>query len=251
MVLLKLKCDPGSEQATLSVRITTAAPNLSLSSLKSEASEPVLNIQIHVRCQWSTNPSRPITILTAGTILDNKKPEAGYMDSLALGMLGAGLVCTNAQERKYISLGYFRVHRARQEGDDSPNLGERPDISFLTIPSQASGEEAVISHTLTAGRLFAFSDKFTADDVHKGEQYSITLRDDYVGTTWWCWGGLNGELKEKKMHAFSEGVSLTGYAEKPSQEEIEKEGWVCGEDVSQLRFVVEEGGDACAVEIVD
>jgi hypothetical protein len=179
------------------------------------------------------------------------KPEEGHMDNLALGMLGPGLVCKDAEEPKNISLGFFKIHRAREDGDDASNLYQRPEASFITVPSQDSGEEVTINHALTSTRLFAYSKKVSAENVTVGEKYSISLRDDYVGTTWWCWGGLDEDLKGKKLHAFSEGICMTGIYNKPSEEEIEKEGWVCGEDVAQLKFVIEEGGGNCSVEVIE
>ncbi|KAF2797952.1 hypothetical protein K505DRAFT_322182 [Melanomma pulvis-pyrius CBS 109.77] len=67
---------------------------------------------------------------------------------------------------------------------------------------------------------------------------------------WWCWGDLEGELKGRKLHSFSEGLCLAGNEKKPSEEEIDKEGWVTGEDISQLKFKLEEGGESCEVEVV-
>lgn len=254
MVLMKLRpCDPGDEQATISVRMATSKPTLSLSSsLKATSEESVLEIKVHLRCVSSKQPSRPITIATTGSMFDHTKPEAGNLDNLAQGML-PGLVCTKADSgnSKVISLGNFRVHHARQDGDDYANLGERPGSAFITIPSHDSGEEAIVTHTLTSERLFAFSEKVKAEDLAVGEKYSMHLREDYVGTCWWCWGDLEGDLKGKKFHAWSEGFCLTGFDKKPSDEEIEKENWVLGEDVARLKFAIEEGGRDCSVEVVE
>lgn len=250
MVLLKLRCDPGAEQATIGVRITTSTPTLSLSRLESDLTEPIVTIQVHLRCLSSTDPSKSVTLFTSGTIFDNTKPEEGHMDNLALGMLGAGLVCTGAGETKRISLGFFKVHRARQGNDDTSDLRQRPDAAFVTVPPMSSGEEVVVSYALTSARLFAYSKQVTAEDLVEGEKYSIDLNEDYVGTTWWCWGALDKDLKNKKLHAFSEGVCMFGMAKRPTEEEMEAEGWVCGEDVSQLKFSIEEGGGNCSVKVV-
>lgn len=251
MVLIKLRCTPGSEQATIGVRVTTAAPSLSLSQLKSKSTEPILNIRVHLRCLSSMEPSRAITILTSGTIFDNAKPTEGYMDNLALGMLGAGLVCKSGEETKNISLGFFKVHRARQDGDDASDLRQRPRAAFVTVPSLDSGEEVSIDHALTSDRLFVYSDNLTAENLTVGEKYSINLRDDYVGTTWWCWGALDGNLRGKKLHAFSEGICMTGMNERPTDAEIEAENWVCGEDISQLVFVTKEDEGHCSIQVTE
>jgi hypothetical protein len=172
------------------------------------------------------------------------------MDNLALDRIGA-LACNKTQDgsQKVILLGYFKVHRARQDGDDAPDLRERPDWGFVTVSAQDSGEEAVVTHTLTSERLFAYSEKMTRDDLVVGDEYNIALRQDYVGTTWWCWGGLEDELKEKKLCALSRGTSLIWSRDPPAEEEAENEGWVLGEDSTQLKFVVGEGGESCSLEV--
>lgn len=253
MVVVKLRCRPEDEKLTIGVRMTTSQPAISLSTLNSTSTEPVLEIQIYLRCLSSVQPSRPTTFCTSGTIFDINKPEGGHMDTLALGMLGPGLVCSDAQGggRKAISLGYFRVHRARQDNDDAVNLLDRPDITFITVPSQDSGEEATVTHTLSAERLFAYAEKITPEDLKLGERYGLRLQDDYIGAMWWCWGDLEGELKGRKLHSFSEGICLAGSEKKPSEEEIDKEGWVTGGNISQLVFKMEEGGESCQVEIVE
>ena len=117
MVLFKLECRPGDEQANIGIRITTSHPELSLSSLKTPTpTKAILEIQIHLRCLSLTQPSRAITISTLGSIFDNTKPGHGHIDNLAQGMLGAGLVCndaTSSSDKKIVSFGYFKVYRAR------------------------------------------------------------------------------------------------------------------------------------------
>ncbi|KAF2198736.1 hypothetical protein GQ43DRAFT_377938 [Delitschia confertaspora ATCC 74209] len=254
MVFMKMHCDPEDEKATIGVRMTTSKPTLSSSDLKSTTStEPVLEIQIHARCLSSVYPSRPITFCTSNSIFDTHKPDFGHMDNLALGMLGPGLVCSDRKSGnpKAISLGFFKVHRARQDGDDALNLYDRPDAHFITVPSQDSGEEVVVTHTLSSERLFAYAEGITPEEVKVGEKYDITLRRGYAGTMWWCWGDLEGCLKGKKLHAYSEGCLPTGYINKPSEAEIEKEGWVTGERTSELIFKIEEDGQSCQVEVVE
>jgi len=251
MVLFKLQCRPGEEQATIGVRISTICRDLSIKSLKSSSLRPVLEIQIHLRCLSSTQPSRPITISTSGTVFDNAKPEHGHMDNLAQGRLSGGLVCNQSRGNKVIPFGSFKVHRAHQDGDDAPDLRSRPDFYFLTIPAQESGEEVTVTHTLTSERLFAFAEKMTPNDLAVGETWNISLHEGYLGTTWWCWGSLGDDLKGKKFHAFSKGACFLWSGDGPDQEEVEKEGWVIGDDAAQLRFVVEDGGASYSVEVVE
>ncbi|KAF1967630.1 hypothetical protein BU23DRAFT_559270 [Bimuria novae-zelandiae CBS 107.79] len=107
------------------------------------------------------------------------------MDNLALGMLGPGLTCTTTPGKR-ISFGYFKIHRARQDNDNAPDLRDRPGAVFLTIPAQDTREEVVVKHTLTAERLFAYAYGKTADDLVVGEKYTASIHEGYVGATWWC-----------------------------------------------------------------
>ncbi|KAF2824131.1 hypothetical protein CC86DRAFT_326573, partial [Ophiobolus disseminans] len=237
MVMIKLRCKLGEEAATLCVRITTSSPTISLSALESQfnstSPSPILQLSIHISTKTSLHPSRPLTFCTSGTIFTTSRPAEGHIDALALGPLGPGLVHTKADgSHKSISLGNLRIHRARQANDSAPNLLERPDTSFITVPSQASGEECVVTHDISAARLFAFAEQVSPEDLRVGETYAVRLREDYLGTMWWCWGGLEGELKGRKLHAFSEGFCCAGGEERPSEEE----GWVIGEDVARLVF---------------
>jgi hypothetical protein len=261
MVIMKVRHEPGTEEATLSVRLTTATPTLSRSALQSSSvpqtsetpqtsTSPALRLQIHIRPTQSTNPSRPLTFCTSGTMLDTARPEHGHLDFLALGSAGPGLVCTKPDgSRKVISLGNFRVHRARQEGTDAVNLLDRPDTGFVSVPSLESGEELVLNHELSAERLFAYSEHVTPADLEIGETYRLSMEEDYIGTMWWCWGDLEGDLKGKKLHCFSEGFCIAGSEERPSEEEMQREGWITGEDVSKLVFEFEEGRNAWMVEV--
>jgi hypothetical protein len=58
-------------------------------------------------------------------------------------------------KKKAISLGYFRVHRARQDNDKATDLLQRPDTHFLTIPLMDSAKEMTFRHTLLSEQLFA------------------------------------------------------------------------------------------------
>jgi hypothetical protein len=238
MVFLRLNCHPGDEKATLGVSMTTSKPTLSLSALQASSSTPVLEIQIHIQCFSSVQPDQPLTFCTSGTIFNTAKPDYGHMDSLALGMFGPGLVCENLHngKRKIISFGYFRVHRARQDNDNSTDLRERPDYTFITVPAKSSENKVTITYSLTSARLFAYAEDMTPRDLEVGEAYSARLSNGHIGPLWWCWGSLDGELKGKRLHSFSEGFSVTGVGERPSDQEIESGGWVTGKDVSELIF---------------
>ncbi|KAF2124319.1 hypothetical protein P153DRAFT_435478 [Dothidotthia symphoricarpi CBS 119687] len=253
MVFIKFRCNPGDEKAILNIWMTTSQPILSLSALNTSSSTPVLEFQIHIQCVSSVHPDRPLTICTSGSILDETKPECGHMDQLALGKLSGGLVCSDATDgtRKVISFGFFYVHRARQDNDRATDLRKRPDVKFITVPAQESGKSVTVTHTLSSERLFAFAEKISPQDLNIGEKYSTTLSDRNIGTMWWCWGDLDNDLRGKKFHPFSEGFCCAGTEEKPSDEEIEKSGWVTGENVAKLKFELDAGRARCSVEVVE
>jgi len=174
------------------------------------------------------------------------------MDTLALGKLGPGLVCTHANgQRKVISLGNFRVHRARQDGDNATNLAERPDTHFVSVPSLDSGGDLVLTHEITSGRLFAHAEGITREDLQVGEKYEMGTSERHLGTMWWCWGDLDGDLEGIKLHCFSEGFCVAGEVERPGAEEVEREGWVTGQDVSRLVFGFGAWGRGCGITVVE
>ncbi|KAF2441557.1 hypothetical protein P171DRAFT_446420 [Karstenula rhodostoma CBS 690.94] len=252
MVLIKKICAPQDVQATLTVRLTTASPTVSLSSLRTSSSEPILEFHIYIRCNSSKQPTRPITISTQGTIFDDShRPEDGHMDNLALGMLGGGLTCATEAGLKRISFGYFKIHRARQDNGNALDLRDRPDAAFLTIPAQDTGDEVVVKHTLTSERLFAYADGRNVDDLLVGERYKAHLSDGYVGATWWRWGGLEDELKNKKLHPSTKKTIGRWGGEESDIGKLEKKGWVFGENRAQLVFEVEEGGGSCEIGIIE
>lgn len=64
--------------------LPTAQPNISTKALKVQPSDPLLDIQIQLRCLSSKQqPYRPSPISTSGSIFDNAKPEYGHLDNLA------------------------------------------------------------------------------------------------------------------------------------------------------------------------
>jgi hypothetical protein len=98
-----------------------------------------------------------------------------------------GFVCSNAPEaRKIISLGHFRVHRARQDNDEATNLLERPDVTFITVPAHGSGRAVTVTHSLSSERLLAYAEKISSDDLQVGEIYNTKLIGGYTGALLWC-----------------------------------------------------------------
>lgn len=235
MVLLKAKpCPLSSRQALLTLTLSTSSPTLSLSSPSpsSDANEEEdpFRLKISLRIEASAQPSRPITIATSDTVLDPA--------TLSQGSMGA-LQSTSDPSRK-ISLGNLRPH-IRHPDPPPVDMRQRPWLQFITIPAADADADAdpvlVISHDLPLSRIFKFESDLRKEDIKPGEEYSIGLDPAYVGTMWWCWGDLNGDLKDRKFSEWRkgwEGWNFGGGVEKPEKELVEKEEWVVGEDPEQL-----------------
>ncbi|KAK0654624.1 hypothetical protein DIS24_g5133 [Lasiodiplodia hormozganensis] len=117
-------------------------------------------------------------------------------DTLSRG--GAGLVSTTPNKR-HISLGRFISHiRVDNQSDD---IKERPFMHLLTIPADGAVE---VVHDFSISRIFRHEQRLTKDDV-VGESWKAYLNDGFIGATWWRWGDLEGDLKEKHLHIWHEG----------------------------------------------
>lgn len=63
-------------------------------------------------------------------------------------------------------------------------------------------------HNLPIRRMFRSGDRLTKDDLDAGEMYQFQINLGYLGTTWWCWGDLESDLKYKKLSAWQEGNQM-------------------------------------------
>ncbi|KAK7699637.1 hypothetical protein SLS57_012349 [Botryosphaeria dothidea] len=222
MVLVKRICSPERRKATIAVSATLSSATLSThASPEGQEPEPFqLRISLHIAA--STRPAQAITIRTDGTVFAPSHP-AGALDTLARGT--ASLASTSDPARG-ISLGRFFAHRARQP-DEPPDLRQRPATHLLTIP--AAGAVDVV-HALPLDRVFRHEDQLAAEDV-VGETWRLRLNDGFVGTTWWCWGALEGELREKRLSPWHEGMR----SEITPKPDVGDE-WVLGSDPAELVF---------------
>ena len=56
-----------------------------------------------------------------------------------------------------------------------------------------------------------------------------------MGTMWWCWGDLEGDLKGKKFSEWRKGWEGWNFGVKELEKDVvEREGWVVGEDPEEL-----------------
>ncbi|KAI9752550.1 MAG: hypothetical protein M4579_005587 [Chaenotheca gracillima] len=233
MVLLKLRCPPENRRALVAVSVSTSSPTLSLGAPE-DTSDP-FRLVINLRIAETTQPGRAITICTYGTVFAPADPDEG-LDTLARGTVG-GLISTSDAEKK-ISLGHFKPHQARRTDEKSPDLKERDWLHFLTIPGD--GTAVQVAHDMPLSRIFRYEDMVKREDVRPGESYKLQTNPDYTGTTWWCWGALEDDLKDRKLSAWQEGINFDR-AEKPDPDKVEKEGWVLGGNPAELTFEDQTG----------
>ncbi|KAL8951563.1 MAG: hypothetical protein Q9222_002473 [Ikaeria aurantiellina] len=92
----------------------------------------------------------------------------------------------------------YKIHR---RGPFAPNL--REDSDFITIPSLKSGEEVTVRHKVPVSSLHFWKKK---DDGYReevkpeqGEIWRVGHSEGGLGTFWWAWGDLEGELRDKKF----------------------------------------------------
>lgn len=229
MVLLKLRCNPEDIKATIAV--TFSASNLSLSS------DPALRLTIHLRILESTQ-DQPSPYVPIAQYVLLKKTWYPRVYS------GGGLRSTSNPNRR-ISLGMLRPHYARSSESPPVNLRER-NLEWVTIPATGlTGGETEVTHELSMSRLVAHAAdtvKEGGGELKTGERFKMHMSDGYIGTSWWCWGDLEGDLRDKPFHAWQKGINFLG-APFPA----DPDSWALGEDPSELKFEDHSGWVECKV----
>ncbi|KAI0384096.1 hypothetical protein F5Y04DRAFT_235712 [Hypomontagnella monticulosa] len=219
MVFVKFKVDPARTQAKIAVNLTTTTPQLSLSD-----ENATLDLKLSLRITSSKQEGRPVTLCVDKSVFQVSDPGEGGMDMFSRGAFG---IIRNADlSRRGISLGYFKVHEARR--DDSSDLREL-GYRFITVPGDGSSVE--VTHRLSWERIFRYEEKRTKADLEPGEKFEMSINRGYLGTIWWCWGDLEGDLKGKKLHEWQPG-SFSG--QKPSDEFVKEGNLVLGEELRLL-----------------
>ena len=223
MVLLKLRCPPERRKAVIAVSLSTSSPTCPLTV--NDGSNPPFQIVLFLRIEHTTQPDRAITISTRGTVFKPSNPDAG-IDTLALNTFS--VLTSTSDPNRYISLGNFKPHYARS----SPDLKERKGVHLLTIPANG---EVQVRHDMPISRMLELEERWKADDLKPGESFRFRINPDYLGCIWWCWGDLDGDLKDKRLSAWEEGLNLAR-GEKPTPQQVEDEGWVLGANRAELAF---------------
>lgn len=97
---------------------------------------------------------------------------------------------------------------------------------------------ATVTHELDRDRLLRYAEKRAESGVIPGGGFEVAMVKSFLGSRWWCWGDLDGDLPGKKLHVWH---AHEGYYDegKPQKDE----GWALGEDPMHLDWEdVTEGG---------
>ena len=222
MVFMKWKCPPERRKAVIAVSAKPSAPTISVNDTTNEDEEgkQPFKLCISLRIAETTQPGQAITICTDGSVFARAHPD-GDLDTLAQKKASLASAPDNTRS---INLGMYMIHHGRPDPERSPDLKERPETQLLTIPADG---EVVISHNLPLARMFQYEKSLKPADV-VGETWRPMIFSGAIGTGWWCWGSLDGVLKDKRLSAWREGLS---YTPKTTGDE-----WVFGRHPMELVF---------------
>ncbi|KAL8767363.1 MAG: hypothetical protein Q9209_006126 [Squamulea sp. 1 TL-2023] len=191
---------PEDVEATLNLQTTVSSTTISLPKSDSDASTlPDTYIQVHASIKHSTYPALPVTLSSWRTPLERSLSPDSSSSPVWLNAALTYLHSTSNPDRYGgpPELGY-KVHHY---GGFARNL--REDWDFITIPSLESGEEIVVEHRLPVEKLQFWKkrDDGYRDEVRpeKGEKWVVGPSEGALGTFWWRWGDLEGDLKEKQF----------------------------------------------------
>lgn len=215
--------------------------------------QATLDVSLHVKIVESTRPGVPITIMLARSIFDVMEPGQGF-DMFARGAFTALKGVDGAEGRIIVLASGFRINERLKT--DELYLRES-GTQFATIPGDSS--EITITHHLTWDRIFKYADRVsgsggrvrTKDELVPGEKYRIGAARKRLYVTWWCFGDLNGDLRDKKVHPWL--LNSCQERDRPSDDFLRDGGWVLGEEENEdgpgLRIVVHD--QDAVVEIVE
>lgn len=238
MVFLQKKYDPGVTQAKLQVSLS-ASPTLSLSDPDTK-----LKVTLSVRIADAKEPGTPITFRVDRSAFEVS--DGLGVDMFARGAFGALRSVDsegNITDDRRISFGLFRVNEI--DRSDALDLRER-GCEFLTIPGD--GTPATVTHRLDWGRIFKNEEKISKRDLRPGERLRISVNSKYLGTGWWCYGSLDGDLADKKFHPWT--TDEFG-EERPNADFVRQGNWVLGRDPQQLYWTVSQKDNKAIIEIVE
>ncbi|OJI87894.1 hypothetical protein ASPTUDRAFT_207099 [Aspergillus tubingensis CBS 134.48] len=213
---------------TIALTATTSSLTLSLSSSHS------LEVFVRARIIDSTCPGRAVTIAADRSVF------AG--EGLEIGVFGPGLTSKQDPQRMI----KFGLIRPRYRDDfEGPSLSER-GYRLLTIPADGTG--IVVPYEISFDRLFKHS-TLRPEDITSGEEFEIKVNHGRCEVLWWCWGDVEGDLKGKNLHTWSQGGSyLCSSDDRPSEKEIRKGNYLLGGDVD--KFKVEDQTGPISIKMI-
>ncbi|GAB7353828.1 hypothetical protein MBLNU459_g4200t1 [Dothideomycetes sp. NU459] len=225
MVLIQRICPPERGKAVIAVSTSTSQPALAVND------DSPFQLVISLSIASTTQAGLPITISTNGTVFAQSAPNS-TLDTLARG--SAYLVSSTTPGRR-INLGMFRTndHSGHGSAGSQPaDLKQRPSTRLLTIPVEG---DVLVTHDLPISRIFKHEQTLKPQDV-VNEDWRLGVLDGYIGTTWWCWGDLEGSLKETKLSAWHEGMRPGNEVQKPDATALDQGEWIVGCDPIELVF---------------
>jgi hypothetical protein len=230
MVFMKWKCPPERRKAVIAVSAKPSASTISVNdpatNAEEERKEP-FKLLISLRIVETAQPGQAITICADGSVFALSHPDDDDdLDSLDMLALKKASLASTSDASRRINLGMFILHQQRPDPERSSDLKERPMTQLLTIPAEG---EVVIAHDLPLARMFKHEGTLKPADV-VGETWRPKIFEGAVGTSWWCWGSLDGELKDKRLSAWREGLGHQS-TPKPTADE-----WVLGRHPMELVF---------------
>ncbi|KAG9224683.1 hypothetical protein CCMSSC00406_0002166 [Pleurotus cornucopiae] len=197
--------DAGSDTVILKVEITTSSPTLSLSN-----PDDNFRLILSVRVFASPRASAPITIATGRTALD--------VDSYIRGAFR--LECITDPSKSIALSTTTQPHYARTETANK-DLEEIEWLKFVTVPPKNAGV-LLIEHPLPLERMLSREPTVKCEDLTPGLKYRVWTDErilNDVATSYW--GGLDGELKDKKLSDKREDETL-----QLDREALEADNWV-------------------------
>ena len=225
MVLVKRICSPERRKALISVSASPSVLELSINDPSD------LHLVITLRIASSTRPDKPITINTKGTVFA-RSIEGGTLDIIARG---TAYLVSASDPRRRINLGNFRTNDLSGHWGSKPSPVDLKELfpdHLLTIPAK---NEIKVSQSLSLGRIFQHEQTLKPQDV-VGEEWRLGLQEGFVGTTWWCWGDLDGDLRDSRLSAWHEGLRSSSTTQKPDAADTESGRWMTGGVPAELVF---------------